>query len=234
LFRIFRFKGYDLFFSSQSTTNPVKFDPRIPFDRAHLCLRHWRRQGRRSIRLKGYDYRQAGGYFVTLVTQGRERLFGEVVNETMVLNDFGKIAAETWLWLETQYPYVALGKWVVMPNHFHGIIFILDDVDDGDGRGGSRSAPTAPRSAPTAPQSITDMVKRKPLGRLIGAFKTVSTKHINLARQTEGAIVWQRNYYEHILRNETELDRVTRYIASNPVRWADDNENPNRPGTTDQ
>ncbi len=78
------------------------------------------------------------------------------------------------------------------------------------------------------------MVKRKPLGRLIGAFKTVSTKHINLARQTEGAIVWQRNYYEHILRNETELDRVTRYIASNPVRWADDNENPNRPGTTDQ
>ena len=189
----------------------MQFDPKI--------------HHRRSIRLKGYDYRQAGGYFVTLVTQGREMLFGEVVHGEMVLNDFGKIAAETWLWLETQYPYVALGEWVVMPNHFHGIIFILDD----DGRGGSRTAPTNP-------QTITDAVKRKPLGRLIGAFKTVSTKHINLTRHTEGEMVWQRNYYEHILRNETELDRITRYIESNPARWADDDENPeqNRRRTKDQ
>lgn len=185
----------------------MKFDPKI--------------HHRRSIRLKGYDYRQAGGYFVTLVTQGREMLFGDVVNGTMILNDFGKIVAETWQWLETQYPYVALGEWVVMPNHFHGIIFILDDADDdgGGSRGGSRTAPTNP-------QTVPDAVKRKPLGRLIGAFKTVSTKHINIARYTEGATVWQRSYYEHIIRNETELDRITRYIESNPARWADDRENP--------
>ena len=203
----------------------MKFDPKThhrPFASA---------QGRRSIRLKGYDYRQAGGYFVTLVTQGREMLFGEVVNGEMELNDFGKIVAETWQWLETQYPYVALGEWTVMPNHFHGIIFILDD----DGRGGSRTAPTNPQTVPTDPQTvpanpqpITDAVKRKPLGRLIGAFKTVSTKHINVARHTEGTMVWQRNYYEHILRNETELNRITRYIESNPARWADDNENLSR------
>ncbi len=90
----------------------MKFDPHI--------------HHRRSIRLKGYDYRHAGGYFVTLVTQGREMMFGDVVNGEMQLNDFGKIAAETWLWLETQYPYVALGEWVVMPNHFHGIVFLAD------------------------------------------------------------------------------------------------------------
>jgi REP element-mobilizing transposase RayT len=187
----------------------MKFDPKI--------------HHRRSIRLKGYDYRQAGGYFVTLVAQGREMLFGEVVNGEMVLNNFGKIVAETWQWLEMQYPYVALGEWVIMPNHFHGIIFIMDD----DGRGGSRTAPTTnPQPVPANPQPIPDAAKRKPLGRLIGAFKTVSTKHINIARHTEGATVWQRDFYEHILRNETELDHITSYIESNPARWADDNDDP--------
>jgi len=172
----------------------MKFDPQ-----KHL---------RRSIRLQGYDYSQAGAYFVTIVAWQREMLFGEIVDGEMRLNDFGKIVAEKWKWIETQYEYVELGEWVVMPNHFHGILVIRDD-----GRGGSRSAPTP--------------IKRKPLGRLIGAFKTVSTKYINLLRNTEGQLVWQRNYYEHIIRNEREMDNITRYIESNPAMWAEDDENPN-------
>ncbi len=180
----------------------MRFDPKI--------------HHRRSIRLKGYDYTQAGAYFVTIVAWQREMLFGEIVNgETpqggdVVLNSFGKIVAEKWQWLETQYEYVELGAWVIMPNHLHGILVIHDN-----GRGGSRPAPTPP-------------IKTKPLGGLIGAFKTVSTKHINLLRGTEGIPVWQRNYYEHIIRNEPEMDRITRYIESNPLRWVDDDENPNR------
>lgn len=162
---------------------------------------------RRSIRLKGYDYSQVGAYFVTFVAWQREVLFGEIVNGEMMLNDFGQIVSEKWQWLETQYPYIELGAWVVMPNHFHGILVIRDD-----GWGGSRSAPTP--------------IKRKPLGGLIGAFKTVSTKHINLLRNTEGQVIWQRNYYEHIIRNEREMDRISRYIESNPSRWTDDDENP--------
>jgi REP element-mobilizing transposase RayT len=165
------------------------------------------RHHRRSIRLKGYDYSQAGAYFVTIVAWQRECLFGDVVDGTMVLNDFGKIVAEKWEWLETQYEYVELGSWIVMPNHFHGILLI-------NGRGGSRPAPT-----PTV---------TKPLGGLIGAFKTVSSKHINLLRRTDGIPVWQRNYYEHIIRNEHEMDRISRYIETNPSRWNDDDENPNR------
>jgi REP element-mobilizing transposase RayT len=163
---------------------------------------------RRSIRIKGYDYSQAGAYFVTIVAWQREMLFGEIVGGEMILNDFGKIVAEKWQWLETQYEYVELGAWVIMPNHHHGILLIHD------GRGGSRTAPTP--------------IKHKPLGGLIGAFKTVSTKHINLLRDTEGQVVWQRNYYEHIIRNESEMDRITRYIESNPSMWMDDDENPNR------
>ena len=136
---------------------------------------------RRSIRLKGYDYSNAGAYFVTIVAWQREMLFGEIVDKEMVLNEFGQIVSEKWQWLETQYPYIELGAWIVMPNHFHGILVI-------NGRGGSRSAPTP--------------IKCKPLGGLIGAFKTVSTKQINLLRDTEGQAVWQRNYYEHIVRDE--------------------------------
>jgi len=128
---------------------------------------------------------------VTIVAWQREMLFGEIVDEEMILNEFGKIVSEKWQWLETQYDYVELGEWVVMPNHFHGILVIHEN-----GRGGSRSAPMDDmqftnrgdlRIAPTP-------TKHKPLGRLIGAFKTVSTKQINLLRGTEGQIVWQRNY----------------------------------------
>ena len=101
-----------------------------------------------------------------------------------------------------------------MPNHLHGIIMIRDDIR----RGGSRTAPTE---------------KRKPLGRLIGAFKTVSTKRINELRLTSGGPFWQRNYYEHVIRSEEELAEVREYILNNPARWNEDENNPAlRPGGT--
>ena len=164
---------------------------------------------RRSIRLQGFDYSSAGAYFVTIVAWRREMLFGDVVDGEMKLNQIGEIVSDKWRWLESQYEYVELGAWIVMPNHFHGILIIHEH-----GRGDSRIAPT--------------QTKRKPLGRLIGAFKTVSTKHINLLRNTEGQVVWQRNYYEHIIRNEREWENIHSYIESNPSMWADDDENPNR------
>ena len=92
---------------------------------------------RRSIRLQGYDYSQAGAYFVTLCTQNRQCLFGEIVNGDMRLNEAGRIVADSWAWLAEQYDHVSLDEYVVMPNHAHGIIVITDDC-----RGGSRVAPT--------------------------------------------------------------------------------------------
>ena len=167
---------------------------------------------RRSIRLRGYDYTQAGAYFVTLCIRDGECILGNIVDGLVLLNDYGHIVDECWQWLCRQYPYVKLDEWVVMPDHLHGIIVILDD--DTSRRGGSRTAPTT--------------WKRKPLGRLIGAFKTVSTKQINIMRKIPGAQVWQRNYFERIVRNETELNRIRQYIIENPSNWESDEESMDR------
>jgi putative transposase len=162
---------------------------------------------RHSIRLKDYDYSSPGVYFVTVVTNKRERLFGEVVDGEMRLIQYGRIVAKSWEWLPTQYPYVNLGPYIVMPNHFHGILQIMEINDDS--RGGSRPAPT----------------KIKPLGQLIGVFKTISAKQINSSHGTPGSPVWQRSYYEHIIRNQSELESIAGYIFSNPDHWSDDPEN---------
>jgi putative transposase len=192
------------------------------------------RYGRRSIRLKGYDYARDGAYFVTICTQGRERVFGAVVKGEMRLNGRGREVARCWTWLAEQYPYVYLDEWIVMPDHTHAIIVIADSHGEGAPssvvdtnepfRGGSRTAQL--RTATT-----TDLVNRKPdgtppsstqrrpLGRLIGAFKTVSTGRFNHLQGTPDVQLWQRNYHERVIRNNLAMDALRRYVANNPVLW---------------
>lgn len=167
---------------------------------------------RRSIRLKGYDYTQNGAYFVTIVTYQREHLFGKVVNGVMRLNEWGEIARREWFKTVELRPYVELfeDEFVVMPNHAHGIIWVNNDVVGAE----RRSAPT---TAPTQPT-----VTAGSLGAIVRAYKSAVTYAINAARQTRGVMVWQRNYYEHIIRNNAELNRIRKYIIENPLKWADD------------
>jgi REP element-mobilizing transposase RayT len=194
----------------------------------HAPLKH----RRRSIRLRGFDYSQCGAYFVTICAQDKMHLFGAIEKGRMHLNDCGIIVAESWDWLAAQYDYVALDEYAVMPNHFHGIIVIAGG--DGmhtaaiHGRDGSRTAPTMPAAIVTDPahSGRAETVRRKPLGRLIGAFKTVSTKRINEHRGTSGAPVWQRNFYEHVIRDEASLNRIRQYITDNPLHWEFDRDNP--------
>lgn len=166
------------------------------------------RHHRHSLRLQGYDYAQAGAYFVTICTEGRRALFGEIGDGAMRLNDLGKTVAECWESLPRRYAHVELDEYVVLPNHLHGII-VLGRGDEG----GSRTAPTGG-------------AKRKPLGRLIGAFKTESAHRINDLRSTPGAPLWQRNYFEHVIRDDVSLSRIRQYIVGNPTRWDLDPENP--------
>jgi REP element-mobilizing transposase RayT len=164
---------------------------------------------RRSIRLKEYDYAQPGGYFVTIVTYQRDLLFGEIVDEEMVLNDFGKIADECWREIPEHFPNVKLGAYVVMPNHVHGIITITD------GRGTIYRAPTQEQFQKPVTGSIPTIIR---------TYKSAVTRLIGREHNATG--IWQRNYYEHIIRNHQDWDRIHRYIESNPSLWAEDEENP--------
>jgi REP element-mobilizing transposase RayT len=185
-------------FGNQQT---VKFDPQ--------------KHHRRSIRLKGYDYSQSGVYFVTIVVWQREYLFGEIVDGKMVLNEFGKIVQRAWFDLPKHYPHVQLGTFCIMPNHVHAvIIFIESTVGAGLVGVGLRPTPTEP--APT----------RHPLSEIVRAFKSFSARQINELRKTQGIPVWQRNYYERIIRNDEEHNRIHLYIDTNPANWTEDNENP--------
>ena len=134
----------------------------------------------------------------------------------MRTNAYGRIAEEEWLRTAEIRPEVELIAFTVMHNHLHGIL-VITDVDAPNRRGDSRIAPT-----PNAP------LRRKTLGRLVGAFKTVSPKHINTLRNTRGAHVWQRGYYDRVVRNERELRAIRQYIRQNPAHWPDDPENPSQ------
>lgn len=170
---------------------------------------------RRSNRLKHYDYAANGAYFVTICTHNRECLFGEIVDGEMVLHRSGKIVVDEWLRTAEIRNEIELDEWVVMPNHFHAIVFIVNPC-----RGDRPVAPTMPCGP-----------KPKFIGSLMAGFKSSVTKRINALRNTSGQPVWQRNYHDHIIRNETDLDRVCEYIQNNPLEWELDENNPVQVGT---
>lgn len=165
---------------------------------------------RKSYRLPGYDYSLAGAYFVTIIAKNRQCLFGNVTNGTMDINEVGKIITYAWQNLEKTYSYVFLDEYCLLPDHFHGILWI-QELD-----------PCGARSKINL--AGPGMIKIKPLGQLIGSFKTCSTKQINLINNTPGEAIWQRNFYDRIVRDDKELDRIRTYIMANPSRWPDEPE----------
>ena len=160
---------------------------------------------RRSMRLPGYDYSHAGAYFVTICTHRRIPLFGEVVDDTVRLNASGLVVTTTWNDLPVHYPNVDLDAFIVMPNHVHGILILSD--------------------ASTARSGLSEIVRGFKTFSARGVNERRQTRGVNERRQTRGASLWQRSYYEHVIRNEQALNRVRSYIADNPKRWADDPEN---------
>jgi REP element-mobilizing transposase RayT len=185
---------------------------------------------RRSIRLKGYDYSQAGAYYVTIVTWRRECLFGEVVNKEMKLNKVGKIVEWEWLELQKRFSYIELGAYMVMPNHFHGILFIHETV--GATRQGQINSQTGsePLQTNTSVGMDGSPLPRGPkpasLGAILAHFKSRATKRIWKIPEFKETPIWQRNYYEHVIRDDKDLQNKTDYIEANPLLWEQDDENP--------
>jgi putative transposase len=158
-------------------------------------------RNRKLTRLHGYDYSSDGYYF------------GDIENNIMALNEYGRIACAQWEWLSHRYPYVTLNEYIIMPNHIHGIIRIVGNdrdhfpaCDVGNGRD----------------RSLQYQQKIKPLSELIGAFKTTTSKLIHYTGCTE--FTWQKSFHDHIIRNQHSLTRIRRYIVNNPGNWLFDSE----------
>ncbi|HLD27558.1 MAG TPA: transposase [Patescibacteria group bacterium] len=168
---------------------------------------------RRSIRLSGYDYSQPGYYFITICTKNRENLFGEIKRNKMVLSAFGHLVKRHWQQIPRVRRNVALDAFIIMPNHIHGIIVIKQYHV-----GAIHELPRQ-RELP-----LYQRAKRRQmlLFKIIGQFKMNSVKQINLYRNSPKTSVWQRNYYEHIIRNERALNRIREYIRNNPTNWQND------------
>ena len=166
---------------------------------------------RKSIRLKGYDYSREGLYFITICTQDRKCLFGEIVDGKMILNDFGKNADKCWLDIPKHFPNAILHEHIVMPNHVHGIIELTQ------GREGNVGAENFLPLRGTTPHSIGSIVK----GFKIGVTKFFRNNYESIG-DPKPAHIWQRNYHEHIIRNEKSYQRISEYIINNPDRWSDD------------
>lgn len=172
----------------------------------------------KSVRLKGYDYSRAGAYFVMICTHNKERLFGDAADGNMMLNDFGRMVRSEWLRTIEIRKNVVLNEYVIMPNHFQGIVLITEN-DSGK----------ACLATPEYHVSIKMKFGKPQSGSLpviVGSFKSAVSRRINLMRNTSGKGVWQRNYYEHIVRNPEELHHIREYLFANPLRWHMDKENP--------
>ena len=185
---------------------------------------------RQSIRLRTYDYSQAGAYFLTLCAWNRECLFGDIIDGNICLNEQGRTVMEEWSRSTAIRREIELDEFIVMPNHIHGIILIHHVGADGvrpefNARhiaGANGRSPLQIRNEPIV------CMKPKSLSSFMAGFKSVVTKRINEQRLSPGSPVWQRNYYEHIIRNPEEMQRIREYIQNNPMKWEMDENNPDR------
>ena len=202
---------------------------------------------RRSIRLRGYDYSQTAPYFVTICVEDQLSLFGSVIEGQMVLSAAGHMIEKWWKELESKFSGVRLDRFRVMPNHLHGILVIIGtgmdmvtkfgiglddlDIDNADANEGIVRVRTRTQGGHVGPPLQT----RTTLGGVIQWYKTMTTNEYirgvkELGWTRFNGKLWQRDYFDHIVRNAESLDRIREYIRDNPIRWSLDHENPDRAG----
>ena len=187
----------------------MNYDPRIH----HRC----------SIRLKNYDYSQPGAYFVTICVHCRVCLFGEIINGKMQLNEVGQIVVECFKEIPQHFRNVEHDVFVVMPNHIHGILFITPATHACRHAGPKTQLPIETSWARHASPLHSATPKLPPLGTIVGSFKSAVTRRVNLQHNLSGKCLWQRNYYEHVVRDEAELQQLREYVVNNSLNgnWMD-------------
>ena len=199
------------------------------------------RHHRRSTRLSGYDYSQAGAYFVTILTRHRECLFGSISDTgEQSLDMLGQLVEMQWMSIPSHCPFVELDEFIVMPNHLHGIVVItvsphtvrankpFDTVSINSRQHGGVYSPLHATDNGLDPDVVCFPKGTKPrsVGAVIQAFKKAVSRRANGFLNRDGISIWHRNYHDHIIRNEDELNRIREYMTLNPARWAEDKNNP--------
>jgi REP element-mobilizing transposase RayT len=189
---------------------------------------------RQSIRLKGYDYSQAGMYFVTICCHEMKWHFGSIENQNMILNDFGKIAVNEWLKLSERYPNVLLDVFQIMPNHIHGIIVISVGATLAVAQNAVAQNAVAQNvndrnaNVPNEYAGVNNRAGASPaptVGNIVGAYKSLVVNkclEIYKMRNEYMGNLWQRNYWEHIIRNDQSYQYIANYIVNNPENWKND------------
>jgi REP element-mobilizing transposase RayT len=168
---------------------------------------------RRSVRLKEYDYSQPGAYFITILAADRSCIFGTISDDQVQLSGLGRIIEHEWLRLEKRFPYVQLGAWIIMPNHFHGIVNIIETT--------TNIHPTNGRANGTAVEHFGSPVSGS-IPTIIRSFKSSVTQQYQLLTLNYSTKIWHRGYYDHIIRDEIDLENTHSYILNNPFKWSDD------------
>lgn len=164
---------------------------------------------RQAIRLKNYDYSQAGAYFITICTKQKQCIFGDIKNRKIRLNALGSIADKYWQEIPQHFANVALDVYTIMPNHLHGILWIMES---------SENSNKTRKFGDIGIESISSVIR---------SYKAIVTKQINKICNTKGlSVVWQSRYYEQIIRDENALLTIRNYINNNPLNWDTDQENP--------
>ena len=206
---------------------------------------------RKTIRLADFDYSQPNAYFVTICTHNRACLFGRIVDDVMCPNELGNIACCIWENIPSHFPNMVLDEWVVMPNHVHGIISIVDSFREKDSSTRAMHAPPLRQDIDLAAISTTAPIppvgarhaspepgrersgkfagtQNRSISAVVGSYKSAVSRKIGKTHRNSGRLIWQRTYHDHVIRNQAALDRIRRYIRENPARWAKDPENPDR------
>ncbi len=180
---------------------------------------------RKRNRLREWDYSTPHWYYVTICTKNHHKWFGEIIEGNMVLNENGEIVKLTWYDLPNHNSHVTLDEFVIMPNHIHGII-IINNAKDYNVGADSKSVLTSDATINRTGLEPVPTQKYHGIPEIIRQFKGFSTRRINARRNTPGQTIWQRSYYDHIIRNEKSLYKIRQYIYENPLYWETDKNNP--------